>query len=128
VGTLLDTNALVWFLVGSKEMGRQAYRRLQVEPDLYVSSLSFAELKMKEMRKKISLPTDLIQSLERLQVKVQSFSADHALELTRFGSLIDHDPFDRMILAQASAERCQLLTADQRLLSLDLDFVVDATR
>jgi PIN domain nuclease of toxin-antitoxin system len=61
-------------------------------------------------------------------VKVQSFSADHALELTRFGSLIDHDPFDRMILAQASAERCQLLTADQRLLSLDLDFVVDATR
>jgi PIN domain nuclease of toxin-antitoxin system len=128
VGTLLDTNALVWFLVGSKEIGRQAYRRLQVEPDLYVSSLSFAELKMKEMRKKISLPTDLIQSLERLQVKVQSFSADHALELTRFGSLIDHDPFDRMILAQASAERCQLLTADQRLLSLDLDFVVDATR
>jgi PIN domain nuclease of toxin-antitoxin system len=128
VGTLLDTNALVWFLVGSKEIGRQAYRRLQVEPDLYVSSLSFAELKMKEMRKKISLPTDLIQSLERLQVKVQSFSADHALEITRFGSLIDHDPFDRMILAQASAERCQLLTADQRLLSLDLDFVVDATR
>jgi PIN domain nuclease of toxin-antitoxin system len=128
VGTLLDTNALVWFLVGSKEIGRQAYRRLQVEPDLYVSSLSFAELKMKEMRKKISLPTDLIQSLERLQVKVQSFSADHALEITRFGSLIDHDPFDRMILAQASAERCQLLTADQRLLSLDLDFVIDATR
>jgi len=128
VAVLLDTNALVWFLVGSNDIGRQTKRRLQVEPDLLVSSLSFAELKMKEMRKKIILPPDLLESLATLQVKVQSFSATHAFELGRFGSLVDHDPFDRMILAQASAERSQLITADQRLLSLDLDFVLDATR
>jgi len=128
VAVLLDTNALVWFLVGSNDIGRQTKRRLQVEPDLHVSSLSFAELKMKEMRKKIILPPDLLESLASLQVKVQSFSASHAFELGRFGSLVDHDPFDRMILAQASAERSQLITADQRLLSLDLDFVLDATR
>jgi len=128
VAVLLDTNALVWFLVGSNDIGRQTKRRLQVEPDLHASSLSFAELKMKEMRKKIILPPDLLESLASLQVKVQSFSASHAFELGRFGSLVDHDPFDRMILAQASAERSQLITADQRLLSLDLDFVLDATR
>ena len=128
MAVLLDTNALVWFLVGSNDIGRQTKRRLQVEPDLLVSSLSFAELKMKEMRKKIILPPDLLESLATLQVKVQSFSATHAFELGRFGSLVDHDPFDRMILAQASAERSQLITADQRLLSLDLDFVLDATR
>lgn len=128
MAVLLDTNALVWFLVGSNDIGRQTKRRLQVEPDLHASSLSFAELKMKEMRKKIILPPDLLESLASLQVKVQSFSASHAFELGRFGSLVDHDPFDRMILAQASAERSQLITADQRLLSLDLDFVLDATR
>jgi len=128
VAVLLDTNALVWFLIGSNDIGRQTKRRLQVEPDLLVSSLSFAELKMKEMRKKIILPPDLLESLASLQVKVQSFSASHAFELGRFGSLVDHDPFDRMILAQASAERSQLITADHRLLSLDLDFVLDATR
>ena len=128
MAVLLDTNALVWFLVGSNDIGRQTKRRLQVEPDLHASSLSFAELKMKEMRKKIILPPDLLESLASLQVKVQSFSASHAFELGRFGSLVDHDPFDRMILAQASAERSQLITADHRLLSLDLDFVLDATR
>jgi PIN domain nuclease of toxin-antitoxin system len=44
----------------------------------------------------------------------------------RFGSLAKHDPFDRLILAQASASGAKLVTADTALLSLNLDFILDA--
>nr|WP_285594613.1 PIN domain-containing protein [Actinomycetospora sp. NBRC 106378] len=39
-----------------------------------------------------------------------------------------HDPFDRLLVAQARALGLTLLTADRVLLGLDLPFVVDATR
>ena len=46
--------------------------------------------------------------------------------ITQFSNLIRHDPFDRMLLAQAKAEGLKLMTADRKLLKLGLDFVIDA--
>lgn len=54
------------------------------------------------------------------------FNANHAEAIPNFQSLARHDPFDRMILAQAQAEGLTLLTADETLLGLGLNFVVDA--
>ena len=107
-------------------LGKQAAKLLSSEPDLYASSLSIAELKIKEMKGKLSLPPDLEKLLTNAQVKIMGFKSAHAIEMGRFGSLADHDPFDRMILSQASFERINLVTADRRLLGLGLDFVLDA--
>ena len=46
--------------------------------------------------------------------------------MLRFPALVRHDPFDRMILAQAEAERMTLLTADRTLLVLGQTWIVDA--
>jgi PIN domain nuclease of toxin-antitoxin system len=54
------------------------------------------------------------------------FTSDHAVAMLRFPALVRHDPFDRMILAQASAERMTLLTADATLLALGERWVQDA--
>ncbi|MDN5796628.1 MAG: hypothetical protein L0H79_12845 [Intrasporangium sp.] len=54
------------------------------------------------------------------------FHASHAKEVGRFAALAHHDPFDRMLLAQASAEGMRFLTSDAVLLGLGLDWVVDA--
>lgn len=37
-----------------------------------------------------------------------------------------HDPFDRLLLAQALVERCRFLTADRRLLGLGRDWILPA--
>jgi PIN domain nuclease of toxin-antitoxin system len=39
-----------------------------------------------------------------------------------------HDPFDRLIVAQASCAGLRLLTADHVLLDLRRDFILDASR
>jgi PIN domain nuclease of toxin-antitoxin system len=123
---LLDTNALLWFLMAPNRLGKQTAKLLSSEPDLYASSLSIAELKIKEMKGKLSLPPELEKLLTNAQVEIMGFNSAHAIEMGRFGSLADHDPFDRMILSQASFERINLVTADRRLLGLGLDFVLDA--
>jgi PIN domain nuclease of toxin-antitoxin system len=41
---------------------------------------------------------------------------------------VRHDPFDRLLVAQAACAGLRLLTADQVLLGLDRDFIIDASR
>ena len=42
--------------------------------------------------------------------------------------LVRHDPFDRLLVAQATRAGLRLLTADQVLLGLGRDFIIDASR
>ena len=123
---LLDTNALLGLIIGSVDFGKETTRRLKFEPDLFVSSLSLAELKIKEMKGKISLPSTFAELIVGAEVEILDFNADHAIEMGRFGSLANHDPFDRMLLSQASFERFKFITNDRRLVELGLDFVIDA--
>jgi PIN domain nuclease of toxin-antitoxin system len=123
---LLDTNALLGLLIGSVDFGKETTRRLKFEPDLCVSSISIAELKIKEMKGKISLPSTFPDRILAAEVEILDFNSDHAIEMGRFGSLANHDPFDRMLLSQASFERFKFITTDRRLAELGLDFVIDA--
>lgn len=52
----------------------------------------------------------------------------HAAVLAAFPELIDHDPFDRQIVAQAAVEGLRLLTSDERLLALGREWIMDARR
>jgi PIN domain nuclease of toxin-antitoxin system len=57
-----------------------------------------------------------------------SITAEHAEAIRDFPELVGHDPFDRLLVAQASRTGLRLLTADQILLALGRDFIVDAGR
>ena len=45
-----------------------------------------------------------------------------------FPELVRHDPFDRLLVAQAARAGLRLLTADQILLALGRDFIIDANQ
>jgi PIN domain nuclease of toxin-antitoxin system len=51
----------------------------------------------------------------------------HADAMRTFPELVRHDPFDRLLVAQAYASDMDFLTADRALLNLGHDFIVDAT-
>lgn len=127
MGYLLDTHTLLWASIDQKKLGKTTLRLLQRSTFISYSSLSIAELKTKEVAGKLILRASLLGDIRRIGLSELTFTSNHALELTRFGNLDGHDPFDRMILAQASAENLTLITADQTLLSLGFDWVMDAT-
>jgi PIN domain nuclease of toxin-antitoxin system len=77
---------------------------------------------------KLSVPADLSGRLAAQGLELLRITAEHAEAIRDFPELSSHDPFDRLLVAQASRARLGLLTADRVLLKLDRDFIVDASR
>ena len=123
---LLDTNALVWLIRGSRDLGKNTIRQYLTSKTVYFSSFSLFELQIKRTNDKITLVDNLVEELESRGMKELTPRGQDAIEIRRFTSLVKHDPFDRMILAQASANNLTLLTSDRQLLSLGFDWVMDA--
>lgn len=122
---LLDSHVLIWWLAGSPRLGPRA--RDRIGRGAYVSAVSVAELTVKAMLGRLVVPDELGRRAAEVGLVELPLWAAHADALRGLpDDLVRHDPFDRMLLAQASAEGIDLLTADERLLGLGLAQVVDA--
>lgn len=124
---LLDTNALVWASDErrSSNLGKNARRTIESGQVVCFSAISIAELQIKHLSGKLKKMPD-VQSAIASGLLELNFKTEHAQAIANFPSLARHDPFDRMILAQAFSEGLFLLTADETLLSLGLNYVLDA--
>jgi PIN domain nuclease of toxin-antitoxin system len=89
--------------------------------------VSHAEFRIKSMLGKLVLPDGFAELVGVQGFAHLAFNHRHAEEIGRFSDLVRHDPFDRMLLAQAAFERVAFLTVDRRLLDLGLDSVHDAS-
>lgn len=123
---LLDTHVALWVAGAPNRLGRKASEFIRSASEVAVSSISIAEINMKAMNGNLKKPEDLVFRFKEAGYGVVEFSVEAAGEIERFGSLIKHDPFDRLILAQASASGYKLVTADSKLLDQGFDFVIDA--
>jgi PIN domain nuclease of toxin-antitoxin system len=125
---LLDSQALLWLLDDSPRLGPQARRAIASAQGVHVSAATVWELTIKSMLGKLTVPADLSKRLPGEGLELLSITAEHAAAIRDFPELIRHDPFDRLIIAQASRTGLKLLTADHVLLGLNRDFVLDASR
>lgn len=123
---LLDTNALIWGAIDCKKLGRKTLQILMTERNVFFSSLSAAEINIKTAKKRTFTGQQVIEWAVSEGFQELGFTSSHAEQISRFGSLAKHDPFDRMILAQAAGDRLTLLTADETLLGLSFDWVQDS--
>lgn len=125
---LLDTNALVWLLDKQQpgHLGVQVKSLIRHAHSVYVSPISLVELRIKAMIGKLDIPEDIQNDIVKSGVKICDFKMDAANTVNEFPQLIRHDPFDRMLLAQAQSENMKFVTADKLLLGLNLSFVVNA--
>lgn len=125
---LLDTNALIWLLTSEHDtpLGKESQRIIRQASVVYASAVSVLEIHIKTMLGKLSVSTDLVKDIELSGLKGLSFDMRHANAIRAFPALARHDPFDRMLLAQAQSEQLSLLTSDSTLLRLHLPFVLDA--
>ncbi|MGH3976667.1 MAG: type II toxin-antitoxin system VapC family toxin [Pseudonocardiaceae bacterium] len=125
---LLDSQAALWVLSGNPRLGPHARRLIETSPAVHLSAATAWELTIKAMLGKVDLPAGLVGKVEQQGLAILTITADHAEALREFPELARHDPFDRLIVAQAHLMGMRLLTADRVLLALDRDFVVDASQ
>jgi len=77
---------------------------------------------------KLSVPADLSTRLPAQGLELLDITAELGEAIRDFPELTTHDPFDRLLMAQACRAGLRLLTADHVLLNLGRDFILDATR
>jgi len=117
---LLDTHALLWWLDDHKALSAKARRAIRDPGNLvFVSAATAWEISIKQALGKLQAPDDLEDALIANRFRSLPIAINHAIAAGRLPRHHD-DPFDRMLVAQAQAERLTLVTHDTRLSSYDV--------
>jgi PIN domain nuclease of toxin-antitoxin system len=112
---LLDTSTFIWALVDSERLSAKARKALRAGP-LVLSVVSYWEvvIKVQKGTLKVADPVNWwSRAIEMLGGDVLSIRTAHISVLAGLPD-IHRDPFDRMLIAQASAENLALLACDEQ--------------
>ena len=113
---LLDTQTLLWWRHGHRQLGRRAHRAIEADANaVWVSAATVWEIAIKSRGGKLRLrdPLDawMPEALEQRGFSPLNVTIAHAIAV---GSLPDHhaDPFDRLLIVQAQLEDLTIVTSD----------------
>lgn len=110
---LLDTHVLLWALENSSELSGPARDAIVDGKNMvFVSAASVWEISIKKAIGKLDAPDNLIEEIKLHRFTKLDIEFEHA-ELAGQLPLIHKDPFDRMLVAQASVEKLVLITRDE---------------
>jgi PIN domain nuclease of toxin-antitoxin system len=117
---LIDTHVLLWWRGDSHRISADAHEAI-ANPDvpLFFSAASIWEIAIKRAQGKLSVPENLLDTMEQRGFLELPVVSRHAI---RAGALPAHhsDPFDRMIVAQAQTEGFTVVTKDTRIAAYDV--------
>ncbi len=114
---LVDTSVLIHSLIAQSKLNHQATELLaDSSSELYLSAVSSWEITIKVGTGKLILPekpTELVtRAMRIMSLRPLDITHVHALAVDALPNH-HHDPFDRMLIAQALAEGMVLLTRDR---------------
>ena len=122
---LLDTHALIWWLLDDRSLSRAARTALsQPGTVVFVSAVSIVEIGIKLSINKLPLPDELDQDLLDV-IAATGFrslpvTSEHAYAI-RHLPWHHRDPFDRLLIAQSRLERLTIVTEDQAIRRYSVD-------
>lgn len=120
---LLDTQIYLWYVGGSRKLRAAARREIDAADQVFVSAASIWEAAIKAAIGKLQADVEELEAA----IAASGFTelpvtAKHAAGVASLARH-HHDPFDRLLVAQAIHEPLHLLTADVELRSYS-DLVV----
>lgn len=128
---LLDTNALLWWRAGNKQLGARARALIARDaPDVRVSAVTAWEITVKFQagRLTLSAPPErwVPAAISDSGFRPLHVTVEHAIAVATLPS-IHADPFDRLLIAQAQLENLTIVTSDMAFDAYDVT-VLDARR
>jgi PIN domain nuclease of toxin-antitoxin system len=119
---LLDTHAAIWWLAGDRRLSRAARAAIAdagIEAGVSVASIWEASIKRTAGRLR---GPDLASALSAAGLPFLHIDERHAKVAGEL-PLVHRDPFDRMLVAQASVERLSIVTADEQIPKYDVPVI-----
>lgn len=119
---LLDTHIFLWAITDDPRLSKH-HRDLYTSPtsELFLSIASLWEVAIKAGLGKLQLPgpatSYLTRQMDKNQVRLLPIQAAHLSELEKLPPL-HRDPFDRLLAAQARAEKMPILSGDKAVCEL----------
>lgn len=115
---ILDTHVWLWMIADPDRLSSETARLMeQHENDLLLSAASSWEIAIKFSLGKLALPADpsryVPEQILETGVTPLPVAHSHALRVSSL-PMHHHDPFDRLIIAQAELEDAILITADKK--------------
>ena len=120
---LLDTHILLWWLTQDRKLS-QTETTIITDPDnlIFVSAATAWEIAVKKMIGKLEAPDDLPAALAANNFLELPISIEHCQKLYHL-PLHHHDPFDRIMVAQAMSEGLTLMTRDIKIALYDIRII-----
>lgn len=120
---LLDTQALLWWLLGDPRLGPLADAAIgNPQADVHVSGVSAVEIVIKQAKGRLDVPGDLPGQLGTNGFIELPMTVRHGLAVADL-PMHHADPFDRMLIAQARTERLTLVTSDRAISAYDVNIL-----
>lgn len=116
---LLDTHTFLWFVGGDKQLPPKLKEYIEKPNNAcFISIASFWEIAIKTQIGKLDLGISL-KELYKFAInnnfEIIPINFEHLLQLSKL-PIIHNDPFDRIIIAQATSEKLTIATKDSSFL------------
>lgn len=121
---LLDTNVVVWLLLNDRDaVSAKAVRALLDEHNsVSLSAVSVWEIAIKRSLGKLDIEPDWGRALVRLDFDPLPVTSVHAQQVEHL-PWHHRDPFDRLLVAQATLEDHALVSADPQMAGYDVEVI-----
>lgn len=122
-GYLIDTHIFIWWMDGGDRLATEAKNVLQdAQQEVFISVASIWEMVIKKQQGKLKAPTDIEKDIKLAGFMVFPIELSHVLKVTDL-PLYHKDPFDRLLIAQATVENLAFVTDDIKIKKYDLKVV-----
>lgn len=109
--TLLDTHLFLWAVSTPSKLSNAARKRIDAA-DIFESAASIWEISIKSSIGKLKAdPSEMLAGVSPAGFTLLPITGEHAAKVVELPQ-IHKDPFDRLLVAQASVEPMILLTND----------------
>ena len=124
---LLDTHTLIWVLANEPTLSSAARKAIE-DPDsrVFVSAVTAWEIAIKRSLGKLRAPENYLDALKRYRFTSLDISTEHALAVEHLPHH-HHDPFDRLLVAQAQILGVPLVSGDHALARYDITVLWEYT-
>jgi PIN domain nuclease of toxin-antitoxin system len=117
---ILDTHAALWWLSDDERFGTGAEEQITDQTNQVLLSAAVVwEVAIKRSLGKLEAPDDLAATLIAGGAQPLPIGLEHAAMVERL-PWHHRDPFDRLLIAQATIERAALISADEALHAYDV--------